>query len=297
MENVLTIGVPKGSLEQSTLALFARAGFRFYGSERLLWLTSNDTEIKPVLLRPQEIPVYVSMGKLDCGLAGWDWIVENDCNGSVRMLADLCYSKRSFKPVRWVLAVAENSDFHTIGDLKRCVPSVRVSTELQKVTESWLAERGVSAQVQFSWGATEAKVPFFCDAIVECTETGSSLQANGLRIIDTILESTTRFFANNDIYKNDDWKRTKMENIALLLKSCLAADAKECIHLQVPRTEKGVLKNLVPSVASLTVWDGDDELAFFEIFIDRELSRDLVPVLARNGAERISIASPNMLYE
>ena len=295
--NTLTIGIPKGSLEEATLALFARAGFRFFGSDRLLWLTSNDPELKPVLLRPQEIPIYVANGSLDCGLAGWDWIVENSCNGKIRMLANLCYSKRSFRPVRWVLAVADNSSFKQVSDLKRQDPPVRISTELHNVTENWLSERGIIADVRFSWGATEAKVPFFADAIVECTETGSSLRANGLRILDTVIESTTRFFANNDCYKKDDWKQAKLDGIALLLKSCLSAETKDSLHLGVPISELEIVKALIPSSANFTVWEGQNNLVIFEIIIDKEKSRELVPVLARNGVHKISVASLGMLYE
>ena len=180
-------------MEEATLSLFGKAGYRFLGAERSLWLSSNDTEVRPVLPRPQEIPGYVANGSLDCGLAGWDWIVENDCSDQIRILADLCCSKRSFRPVRWVLAVADESEFQKIGDFRKLASPIRVSTELQSVTRNWLAERGIVADARFSWGATEAKVPFFADAIVECTETGSSLRANRLRVLDVVMESTTRF--------------------------------------------------------------------------------------------------------
>jgi ATP phosphoribosyltransferase len=295
--NTLTIGIPKGSLEESTISLFAKAGFRFYGSERLLWLTSNDPELKPVLLRPQEIPMYVANGRLDCGLAGWDWIVENGCNGQIRQLADLCYSKRSFRAVRWVLAVADDSPFQKVSDLKSVKPPIRISTELCKVTENWLSERGIIADVRFSWGATEAKVPHFADAIVDCTETGSSLRANGLRIIDTVIESTTQFFANKEIYKTDDWKRTKLDGIALLLKSCLAAERKVSLHLQVPDADADAVTALLPVDANYTMWDGKNGFKLMEVLIDKEEARDIIPVLARNGARKISIASLGMLYE
>ncbi len=297
MSNTLTIGIPKGSLEESTISLFAKAGFRFYGSERLLWLTSNDPELRPVLLRPQEIPLYVANGRLDCGLAGWDWIVENECAEHVRLLANLCYSKRSFRPVRWVLAVADDSGVHKVSDLKNLDYPVRISTELCKVTENWLSERGIIADVRFSWGATEAKVPHFADAIVDCTETGSSLRANGLRIVETLLESTTQFFANKDIYKNDDWKRWKLDGIALLLNSCLAAERKVSLHMQVHESDAEIVKALIPSDANFSVWDGQDHIKLLEIIIDKEQSRDIIPVLVRNGAKKISIASLGMLYE
>ena len=225
MENVLTIGVPKGSLQEATLSLFKAAGLSFYGSERSLWLSSNDVEVKPVLLRPQEIPLYVAKGDLDCGLSGLDWITERGCLDSLRLLADLQYSKQSFRPVRWVLAVPQDSPWQKLDDLQNLQKPLRVSTELKGVSESWFAERGIFAEVDFSWGATEAKAPYFADAIVECTETGSSLRANRLRILETVFQSTTQFFSNKQVYQNVSWKRTKLDSIALLLKSCLAADS------------------------------------------------------------------------
>src|SRR5262245_60127667 len=175
MGSTITLGIPKGSLEESTLALFSRAGFSFYGSNRSLWLSSNDPEIKPVLLRPQEIPLFVACGSLDCGLSGLDWITETKCSDRVRLLADLCYSKRSFRPVRWVLAVAQDSRYKTVQDLKSAGNTpIKVSTELKSTTENWLAERGESGEGDLSWGGTEAKVPVFADANVDCTETGQS---------------------------------------------------------------------------------------------------------------------------
>jgi len=298
MSSSLTIGIPKGSLQETTLALFAGAGLSFYGSERSLWLGSNDPEIKPVLLKPQEIPLYVAKGNLDCGLSGLDWVTENQCNDSVRILADLCYSKRSFRPVRWVLAVANETPWQTTEDLKqKGTPPVRVSTELVRITESWLAERGIRAEVNFSWGATEAKTPVFADAIVDCTETGASLRANNLRILDTVFESTAQFFANKEIYRNQGWKRTKLDSIALLLKSCLMADTKVNIHVQVPKSNFKIVEALIPSHASFSVWTGRDDDLLIEIIIDKAGTRSLLPVLARNGAGRISVLPIDMLYE
>jgi ATP phosphoribosyltransferase len=264
-----------------------------------LWLSSNDTEIKPVLLRPQEIPLFVADGRLDCGLAGFDWITENGCNDSVRILADLCYSKRSFRPVRWVLAVKDDAPYQTVDDLKKSRSSpLRVSTELRATTENWLAERGISAEVDFSWGATEAKVPVFADAIVEATETGSSLRANGLRILETIIASTTQFFANKDVYKKDEWKRTKLDGIALLLKSCLAAETKVNVNVRMPsQIEVDVVKGLIPSDASFSVWQGQTGGMLIDIIIEKEKSRDLIPTLVRNGATKVSVTSLGMLYD
>jgi len=317
---MLTLGIPKGSLQESTLALFAKAGFGFYGSERSLWLSSNDPEMNPVLLRPQEIPRYVADGTLDCGLAGLDWITETGCGDHVRLLADLCYSKRSFQPVRWVLAVGKDSPFKSVDDLKSVgepaakgfsghgdwfAPEedrqtrrpLRIATELVKVTEAWLAERGIVAEVDFSWGATEAKVPQFADAIVECTETGASLRANGLEILDTIFESTTQFFANKKTYRDNPWKRTKLDGIALLLKSCLAADAKVSIHVQAPLASVEAIKTVIPADATVSVWEGHNGESMIEIVVDKNASRELLPSLAREGARRISVVSLGMLYE
>jgi ATP phosphoribosyltransferase len=292
----LVIGIPKGSLEESTLGLFAQAGFRFYGSERSLWLTSNDREIEPVLLRPQEIPLYVADGSLDCGLAGWDWVLENGCEDRLRMLADLCYSKRTFRPVRWVLAVAQDSPFKTIEDLRAAPPPIRITTELQRFTESWLSERGIEATVSFSWGATEAKVPLLADALVECTETGSSLRANGLRIVTTLLESTTRFFANKEVHNTSDWKRAKLDGIALLLKSCLAAETKVVVHARVPRSEIEVVEALIPREADFSVWEGRRDVMLLEIVMEKEAARDLVPLLARHGALKVSLSPMSMFH-
>jgi ATP phosphoribosyltransferase len=298
MENALTIGIPKGSLQEATLALFSAAGLSFYGSERSLWLASNDAEVKPVLLRPQEIPHYVSNGSLDCGLSGLDWITETQCLESLRILADLRYSKRSFRPVRWVLAVPQDSPWQTIQDLQGIPnPPLRVSTELKRITESWLAERGIVAEVDFSWGATEAKAPVFADAIVECTETGSSLQANRLRILDTVFQSTTQFFANKDVYHKAGWKHTKLDSIALLLKSCLAADAKVSVRVHAPLAEAEVLEALIPSAVGYSIWNGKRDEVLFELIVDKAAARELVPVFARNGAAKITVAGLDMLCE
>ncbi len=295
MDDTLTIGIPKGSLQESTLGLFSRAGFSFQGSERSLWLSSNDPEIKPVLLRPQEIPIYVARGELDCGLSGLDWITERKCNDRVHILADLCYSKRSFRPVRWVLAVAENSPYKTVEDLKQ--NHLRISTELEEVTKEWLSERGmIDYEVNFSWGATEAKIPIFADAIVECTETGESLLENGLRILDTVFVSTTQFLANKDTYRHNDEKRSKMEGIAILLKSCLLAETKVGIQVQASSECSETLISLIPDDASFSVLQGQNGDVLIEIISEKDASRGLIPVLARSGAKRISVAPIGLLY-
>ena len=297
MNDSLLIGIPKGSLEGSTISLFKKAGYRFYGSDRSLWLSSNDPELKPVLLRPQEIPLYVAKGSLDCGLAGWDWIIENNCNGEIQMLSDLCYSKRSFQPVKWVLAVAEHSPFQKVRDFRGLKPPVRISTELKFITENWLSERGIIADVRFSWGATEAKVPVFADAIVECTETGTSLQANGLRVIEVVIESTTRFFANKETFKKHQWKRDKLSEISLLLESCLIAETKLSLHAHILKSKLEIVKSLIPSTAQFMFWEGQDNLMYFEIIDIKDKIRKLVPTLARNGVQNISCSSLEILKE
>jgi len=296
MGNTISIGIPKGSLQEATLALFSAAGWSFYGSERSLWLASSDSEVKPVLLRPQEIPLYVSKGNLDCGLSGLDWITETSCGEDLRILADLRYAKRSFGPVRWVLAVPQDAPWQKTEDLRNVAP-VRVSTELKRITENWLAERGIVAEVDFSWGATEAKAPVFADAIVECTETGASLEANRLRILDTVFESTTQFFAGKQTYQKDGWKRTKLDSIALLLKSCLAADAKVSVRVHAPSSKAGALEALIPSGVSYSVWGGQREEVLIELIVAKAAARELVPVLAGHGATKIIVAELDMLCE
>jgi ATP phosphoribosyltransferase len=297
MEKLLTLGIPKGSLEESTLSLFARAGYSFHGSSRSFWLSSNDSEIKPVLLRPQEIPLYVASGSLDCGLSGLDWITETNCNDGVRILADLCYSKRSFRPVRWVLAVAKDSEIQTVEDLRKPREQrLRISTELRNVTENWLAQQGIMAEVDFSWGATEAKVPVFADAIVECTETGASLEANGLRIIETVFESTTQFFACKQFYREDAWKREKLDGIALLLMSCLKADTKVRVQLQAPPESVDAVTELLAVNGDYSVWQGHDNSMLIDVIMDKEKARDLIPALVRRGATRVSSSPLGMLY-
>lgn len=335
MANVLKIGIPKGSLQESTLALFSAAGFSFHGAERSLRLSSNDQEIEAVLLRPQEIPVFVSRGALDCGLAGLDWILETRSMslnrnkqyvGPLHILADLQYSKQSFRPVKWVLAVPDDSPCRTTEDLKTLRAPVRVSTELKYVTQNWLSEKGIIAEVDFSWGATEAKAGDFADAIVECTETGASLRANRLRVLDDVLVSTTRFFAYKpicvqpkairtdenpskedleefnlqmDIYKSQasDWKRTKLAGIALLLKSCLAADStKVNVRVLAPSLKAGVLEALIPSSVSYSVWNGKKDEVLLDLIMDKASVRELVPVFARNGATKITGAKLDMVF-
>ncbi len=270
----------------------------FYGSERTLWLNSGDPELVPVLLRPQEIPGYVADGSLDCGLSGWDWINESQKAPELSVLANLMYSKRSFRPVKWVLAVSEDSPWRSVQDLREAKPHLRVSTELMRTTEDWLAEQGIRAKVDLSWGATEAKPPIFADAIVDCTETGASLRANRLVVLATILESTSRFFANKAMMRDPNalWKRTKMESIALLLKSCLAAETRVSISVlcKSVAVADDVEKNIPAGLEFFRGTAGDK--VSFEISCEQERVRDLVPVLARIGASQIGVKRLDMWY-
>ncbi len=301
----IRIGIPKGSLEESTLSLFTRAGFNFRGSERSLWLSSNDPEMKPVLLRPQEIPQYVADGSLDCGLSGWDWIsesIENHQTGATEddfvVLADLNYSKRTYRPIRWVLAVKRDGPYQSLRDLMP-VDGVekRISTELVSITERWLAEKGINCKVAFSWGATEAKVGEFADAIVEATETGASLQANGLKIIDTVFTSSTRFFASKKVYMRNDWRRAKLDSIAMLLESCLRADTKESLRVIAGPTELAALVALIPAQEKYTVSPAADGGGIIDMVITKIDARDLIPRLAKAGATRITTSPVGILYE
>ncbi|BDC51989.1 ATP phosphoribosyltransferase [Bryobacterales bacterium F-183] len=299
----IRIGIPKGSLQESTLSLFTRAGYNFHGSERSLWLSSNDPELKPVLLRPQEIPQYVADGSLDCGLSGWDWIsesIENHQTGVTEddfvMLADLCYSKRTFRNIRWVLAVKKDGPFSTLRDLQTA-ENVRISTELVSITERWLGEKGINAKVAFSWGATEAKVGEFADAIVEATETGASLQANGLKILDTVYTSSTRFFARKSVYAANDWRRAKLDSIALLLEACLRADTKESMRVIAGPNELEVLMKLIPAEVKCTVSPAKDGGGIIDMVLTKLEARDLIPKLAKAGADRITTNPVGILYE
>ncbi len=287
----VALGVPKGSLEEATLKLFERVGLEFGGSERSLWLTSNDPEIVPVLLRPQEIPKYVETGKLDCGLAGLDWIREQRSEQGVVTLASLQYSKRSSRPIRWVLAVPDSSPYLTLEDLRDeadrraegGLPAITVSTELVATSKLWLAENGIAAEVQFSWGATEAKAGYFFDAIIEATETGSSLRANGLRIIDTVTTSTTQFFANKAAYRTDTWKRAKIDGLAHLLSGALRAD--EVVQLTVVADGPLPLDGLVPAGARVIEIAGGDGAGFHATLVLRKADVPAtLPALIAAGA-------------
>src|SRR5437773_11468798 len=229
-KGVLRFGLPKGSLQESTFALMAKAGWKVTTSSRSYVPRTDDTELELRLIRAQEISRYVEHGFLDAGLTGADWIAENDSD--VHVVGEIAYSKQTTNPARWVLAVPNDSPIKTVKDLQ----GKRVATELVELTRRWLAKNGVQAEVEFSWGATEVKAPELVDAIVELTETGSSLRANNLRIVDELVRSYPQLIANKDSWKND-WKRQKTETLALMLTGALAAEEKVGLKMNVPRAK------------------------------------------------------------
>jgi ATP phosphoribosyltransferase len=276
---VLRIGIPKGSLQDATIGLFKRAGFTFEVNSRSYYPRVDDPELDATLLRAQEIPRYVAEGILDAGLTGWDNVVES--GGEVVDMADLVYSKATSRPYRWVLAVPEESDIRTVADLQ----GKRIATELVNVTRRYLQSHGVEAHVEFSWGATEVKVPQLVDAIVEGTETGSTLRAHRLKIIDTLLESTPRWIANPTSYE-DPWKRQKMENIILLLRGALDADGMVGLKMNVARADLDTVLSLLPAMKRPTVSPlSDPEWVALETILPERDARDLIPQLKRAGAE------------
>jgi ATP phosphoribosyltransferase len=283
----LKLGIPKGSLQDSTVHLFARAGFSIYINPRSYFPTIDDPEIECMLIRAQEMARYVSDGVLDAGLTGQDWIAEHELGqgrtGVIEPLADLVYSKQSFGKVRWVLAAPEDSPFRSAEDLG----GKTVATELVRVTRQYFERQGVAVNVEFSWGATEVKPPVLADAIVEATETGSTLRANRLQILDTVMESNTQLIANRTVL-GDAWKRTKLDNIALLLKAAIEAQSRVGLMLNVRRTDlQGVLA-LLPALQRPTISAlSDDEWAAVNTIIEERTVRDLIPKLKAAGAQGI----------
>ena len=280
-KQLLKLGLPKGSLQESTLKLFRKAGYHVSVSARSYYPVFDDREITSMLIRAQEMARYVEDGHLDCGLTGRDWVLEQ--NADVVEVAELLYAKEGFKPVRWVIAVPVDSKIKTIKDLD----GKRVATELVGFTKRYLKSKGIKADVDFSWGATEVKPPHLADAIVELTETGSSLKANNLRIIETMIESTTRFIANKRAWQ-DKWKRRKMENVALLLRGALAAEEKVGLKMNVSeKTFKKVL-SLLSAMHSPTVSHLSDTGWYaIDVITDEKTVRDIIPKLKSAGASGI----------
>ena len=284
----LKLGIPKGSLQDATIQLFARAGFNIYASSRSYFPAIDDAEIDCMLIRAQEMARYVADGVLDAGLTGQDWIAEHAAaNGnaaaSVVPLADLIYAKQSFGKVRWVLAVPEESTYRTPQDLQ----GATIATELVRATQAYFARLGVEVNVEFSWGATEVKPPTLADAIVEVTETGSSLRANRLRIIDTVMESNTQLIANG-VALNDGWKRTKLENIALLLKAAIEAQGRVGIMLNVQKADLDAVLALLPALQQPTISPlSDSSWVALNTIIEERTVRDLIPKLKAARAQGI----------
>lgn len=277
----IVLGLPKGSLQESTFALFKRAGFAVSCSSRSYYPSIDDEEIKCRLLRPQEMSRYVELGLLDAGICGYDWVYEN--GSDVVDVCELNYSKATSNPVRWVLAVPNDSKIKTVKDLK----GKRISTEAIGIVKRYLKANGVKADVEFSWGATEVKAPELVDAIVDLTETGSSLRANNLRIVDTILTSTTRLIANKKAWR-DKTKRAKIEQLKMLLTAALDAQKRVLIKLNAPAKKLEKITAALPALHAPTVNRLNDADWFaVESVVEERLVRDLVPVLKAAGATGI----------
>ena len=295
--SVLKLGLPAGSLQEATGDLFRKAGYEITFASRSYYPAIDDLEINCTLIRAQEMPRYVANGSLDCGLTGYDWIQEN--NASVVELAELVYSKVSRRPVKWVLCVPNDSPVQTPRDLE----GKRIATELVEFTRRWLAGQGVSAKVEFSWGATEVKPPRLADAIVEVTETGSSLRANNLRIVgEPLLESTPRFITNATAYA-DPWKKEKIDDLVLMLRGAMAAEGKVGLKLNVTKANMGRVLSVLrehpktslnaPTVSPLT----DSDWVALETIIDEDIVRHIMPQLYAAGARGIVEYTINKIIE
>lgn len=285
----LKIGLPKGSLQESTFSLLRAAGWDFNVSSRSYYPSVNDPEIRAMLARPQEMSRYVERGVMDMAITGLDWTLEND--SKVEVLARLVYAKATRNPVRWVLAAPEDSSIRSVKDLEGKV----ISTEVVNLVRKYLDAHGVKAEVEFSHGATEVKVPYLADAIVDVTETGSSLRANRLRIVDTVAESVTVVVANAEAMK-DPWKKAKMEAMTLMLRGALTAKEKVLLKLNAPRARLAEILSILPSLNSPTVNDlSDREWTAVETIVDSGETRTLIPDLKRLGAEGILELSVNAI--
>ena len=279
-EQILKLGIPAGSLQRATIELFGKAGLHISDSRRSYQPTIDDDEIQPVCLRAQEMGRYVGDGVLDAGITGFDWIRENECD--VVEVCELPYSKATSNPTRWVLAVPSESPVERPEDLEGGI----VATELVSVTKAYFADRNVNVKVEFSWGATEVKARLV-DAIVELTETGTSLRANNLRIVDTVIVSTTRLIANKEAWEND-FKREKIENISILLKAAIEARSKVGLKMNVKKSDLPSILKVLPAEKSPTVSSlADSEYVAIEVVVDEDVERLLVPALKRAGASGI----------
>jgi ATP phosphoribosyltransferase len=287
----LKLGIPAGSLQEATAELFRRAGYKITFNARSYYPAIDDDEIECTLIRAQEMARYVQNGALDAGLTGYDWVIENDAD--VEIIAELVFSKVSRRPVRWVLCVPENSPVQSVQDLQ----GKRIATEVVGMTTRYLARHGVTAQVEFSWGATEVKPPKLADAIVEVTETGSSLRANNLRIVDEVLTSTPRFIVNKAAYA-DPWKRQKIDDMVLMLRGALAAEGKVGLMMNVPRVSLPKVLALLPALQQPTISSLADE-AWVDVItiLDETVMRNIIPRLKSAGARGIVEYPLNKIIE
>jgi ATP phosphoribosyltransferase len=275
---VLRLGLPKGSLQEITISLFHQAGFNIKVRERSYFPDVDDDELECVLMKPQEVGHYVEIGELDAGITGKDWLLETEAD--VIEVAEFSYGRSGFKPVKWVLAVPENSNINSVKDLE----GKRIATEVVNITKKYLAKHKVSATVEFSWGATEVKPPRLADAIVELTETGRSLKENRLRIVDVVLESTTKFVANKLAWE-DSWKREKIENIVMLLESAILANKKVGLMMNVHKNNLDNVLGVLPAMLKPTISPlSDKDWVDVITIIDRESIKHLIPKLKRAGA-------------
>jgi len=281
MAKKLKVGLPKGSLQESTISIFEKAGYRIRVDERSYFPSIDDPEVECMLIRAQEMARYVQDGVIDCGITGKDWIIESKAR--VVEMVDLVYSKRGMRPVKWVLAVPVASKIKSAKDLK----GKRIATEAVNLTKEYLRKNKVKAIVEFSWGATEVKPPRLADAIVEITETGASLEANNLRIIETILESTPRLIMNKEAFKNS-WKRRKVEKLALLLKGAINAFGKVGLMMNVRKKDLGKILKILPALQKPTISPlSDPRWVDITTIIDEKVVRDLIPKLKEAGATGI----------
>jgi ATP phosphoribosyltransferase len=280
-KNTVRLGLPKGSLQDSTLNLMAKAGWKVSSSSRSYLPRSDDPELELRLIRAQEISRYVEHGYLDAGITGADWIAEN--NSDVQVVCEIAYSKQTTNPARWVLAVPNDSPIKSVKDLQ----GKHIATELVGHTRRWLEQHGVKAEVEFSWGATEVKAPELVDAIVDITETGSSLRANNLRIVDTLCTSFPQLIANKKSWKNS-WKQKKIETLAMLLRGALAAEEKVGLKMNVPRANLDALLKNLPSLRNPTISPlSQDGWVAIETIADERIVREIIPQLKAAGAEGI----------
>jgi ATP phosphoribosyltransferase len=281
MTQKLKLGIPKGSLQEATLALFERAGWRIFASGRSYFPTIDDVEIECMLVRAQEMARYVEHGALDAGLTGRDWVLENQSD--VEYITSLTYSKQSRQTVKWVLAVPEDSPFQKPEDLAGKI----IATELVEFTKRYFASKNIPVTVEFSWGATEVKPPTLADAIVEVTETGSSLRANRLRIIETLMESETQLIANKTAYQ-DNWKREKIDNISLMLNAAIAAQGRVGLLMNVRKADLDAITAVLPALNSPTVSElRDPAWVALNTILDETLVREVIPKLKLAGATGI----------